>query len=155
MKKAYGQAAQFSIPNCSTPVEIFATNTSTTGATINWTETGSATQWEVLLLPVGSPEPASDTSGILTSSNPYTASGLIPGTVYKCYVRPVCAFGVGEWSYSIYVYPACTAPAMLNITNLTAFGANVAWTEMGSATQWEVIVQPASAQRQMRQLPVH
>ncbi|MDI1257517.1 MAG: choice-of-anchor L domain-containing protein [Flavobacterium sp.] len=136
--------AQFFTTYCPTPSQLYTSATTPTGATVGWAENGGASQWEVLILPVGSPEPTTASSGVLTTSNPYVATGLTTGTVYKCYVRAICPSGQPTWSDSVYLYPSCTPPAMLYVAGISAFGANLSWAEMGTATQWEVIVQPSN-----------
>ncbi len=44
---------------------------------------GTATAWEILILPAGSPIP--------TTTNPYLLTGLTPGTAYVYYVRAICS----------------------------------------------------------------
>ncbi|RYZ55024.1 MAG: hypothetical protein EOP49_03825, partial [Sphingobacteriales bacterium] len=81
---------------CPKPVQITATNITQTSALISWTEAGSATAWEILVLPYGSPTPT--ISGIQTN-NPYLVTGLTAGTAYTVYVRAICAAtDLSNWS---------------------------------------------------------
>ena len=87
-------------PTCPRPTAVLFSNQSQTGATIAWTEVGSATTWEVFIVPVGSPLPNASSVGIITSTNPYVATGLNSGTAYTAYVRAICsATDISTWSY--------------------------------------------------------
>ena len=89
-------------PNCLKPTALTATSITSTSALLGWTEPSptSVTQWEVLVLPFGSPAPLpSTTGGIIISSNPSLITGLLPGTQYTYYVRGICpTSGTSLWS---------------------------------------------------------
>ncbi|MCZ8145159.1 fibronectin type III domain-containing protein [Flavobacterium sp.] len=86
-------------PTCPKPSNVIVSNATTTTAQISWTEIGTATQWEVLILPAGSPVPTAASTGIVTSSNPYIATGLNPATQYVVYVRSLCSpSDISLWS---------------------------------------------------------
>ncbi|MEC4004806.1 gliding motility-associated C-terminal domain-containing protein, partial [Flavobacterium sp. SUN052] len=86
------------VPTCPKPVALTATNVTQTSATLSWTEIGTATAWEIIILPVGSPIPTSGTLGIATT-NPYYVTNLPPGTAYTFYVRSICSpTDIGPWS---------------------------------------------------------
>ncbi|RYY88778.1 MAG: T9SS type B sorting domain-containing protein [Chitinophagaceae bacterium] len=78
-------------PTCPKPVQLSVTNVGETSATLNWTEAASATTWEVIMLPAGSPPPTASSTGIITTNNPYQATNLTSGTSYIFYVRAVCS----------------------------------------------------------------
>ena len=85
-------------PTCPKPTNLTATSVTTTSAILGWTGPANAASWEVLVVPAGSPVPTATSLGI-TTSNPYTATGLTPGTSYTFYVRPVCSpTDTGLWS---------------------------------------------------------
>src|SRR5690606_258320 len=54
---------------------------------LSWTAGGTETEWEYLVIPVNATVPA---SGIQSSTNNVTVSGLQSGTTYKVLVRAVC-----------------------------------------------------------------
>ena len=66
--------------SCNAPTGLTASNIATTEATLAWTAGGTETLWEV------------DCNGtqVRTASNPYTLTGLTPGTQYTVKVRAVC-----------------------------------------------------------------
>lgn len=136
--------------SCIVPNNLFATNFTGSTATIGWVESGNATNWEVIIVPQGSPSPTSATSGTPTTSNPYLATGLTPGMVYTAYIRSVCSDipgDVSNWSYGLTVVTtstSCTPPTNLTVSNITNSGATLNWA-FNSASQWEVVVLPSNA----------
>lgn len=74
---------------CQQPSSIIYSDVGNTNATISWIENGTATSWEVVVLPYGTSLTA-NTTGTITSSNPYTITNLVPDTLYKIYVRAIC-----------------------------------------------------------------
>lgn len=68
-------------PSCVSPSALTALAITATGATLSWTENGSATEW---LLKIGDGEYQSITT------NPYPLSNLTPNTDYTVYIRSYC-----------------------------------------------------------------
>lgn len=86
-------------PTCPKPNTVTITLITQTDATIGWTEAGSATQWEIYLVPAGSPAPTAASVGIITTANPYLYTGLTSATIYDVYVRALCsANDISFWS---------------------------------------------------------
>ena len=87
-------------PNCAKPTALTATQITTTSALLGWTEaSGDVTQWEVIILPAGSPVPLPSATGTIVSTNGALFSGLNPGTQYTFYVRSICpTSGTSLWS---------------------------------------------------------
>lgn len=79
---------------CPSPTVPSVTMITETSATFSWSFSGSETQWEVLVLPAGTPEPNAASQGIMANSNPFMMTGLVPCTSYKYYVRTNCSPGV-------------------------------------------------------------
>lgn len=76
---------------CPAPAYLTATNIEMTSATLSWTETGDATQWEFEIMP----ENAAPTGvGMVTTESPFVITGIMPGQCYKYYVRSVCGADV-------------------------------------------------------------
>lgn len=88
-------------PTCPKPINVATTGITTGQATISWIEAGTATQWEIIILPAGSPAPTATDTGIITSSNPYVATGLSTFTSYDVYVRAICVPGVDVSFWSV------------------------------------------------------
>ncbi|ALM50632.1 hypothetical protein AMR72_18145 [Flavobacterium psychrophilum] len=77
--------------NCNVPSSITYAGITTNGGTINWQETGTATEWNILIQPWGTPFPASTVPGITTTQPTYTATNLNSTSAYDVYVRSVCS----------------------------------------------------------------
>lgn len=80
---------------CTKPTNLSAVNITLTTSEINWTENGSATQWEIEYGPSGFMEGTG--TFVLASNHPFTISNLTPSTLYDFHVRSVC--GAGDTSY--------------------------------------------------------
>ncbi|MHA3789936.1 choice-of-anchor J domain-containing protein [Flavobacterium hauense] len=78
------------VVDCKVPTNITYAGITTSGGTINWQETGTATEWNVLILPMGAPFPAESVAGITTTLPTYTVNNLAATSGYDVYVRSVC-----------------------------------------------------------------
>lgn len=87
-------------PECPKPNTLTATSITTTSAFLGWNEQNPAVvQWEVIILPLGSPVPLPSATGTIVSTNPALFTGLTPGTQYTFYVRSICpTSGTSLWS---------------------------------------------------------
>lgn len=83
----YSSRVSCTPPSCPKPQNLMAQDIQLNGATITWTEMGNANEWEIWVLPYGSPEPT--TPGITVEVNSYNAP-LQPGRAYVVYVRSNC-----------------------------------------------------------------
>ena len=77
---------------CSAPSNLVISDTTTTGATLTWTETGDATAWQISL--------NNDEENLInvTENSTYTFSSLTPGTEYSIKVRANCGETESPWS---------------------------------------------------------
>jgi hypothetical protein len=77
---------------CSAPSNLVISDTTTTGATLTWTETGDATAWQISL--------NNDEENLInvTENSTYTFSSLTPGTDYSVKVRANCGETESPWS---------------------------------------------------------
>ena len=81
---------------CADPSNLSATNETTTGADLSWTENGSATTWDLEIGLQGfSPTGTPTDSGV--TSNPYTWTGGSASTSYDFYVRADCGGSTSSW----------------------------------------------------------
>lgn len=77
-------------PPCPKPRLLGARNITQTSATLFWTESGTATSWEIIRQVATLPAPLQSANGIPTGLD-YAATGLSPGVTYNFYVRAVCS----------------------------------------------------------------
>lgn len=94
--------------SCPAPAALGVSNVTTTSADLAWTESGSATSWEVEWDTAG----FTQGSGTLVfpASNPLSISNLSASTAYAYYVRSVCSAGDSSlWTGPYAFNTACTA----------------------------------------------
>jgi Subtilase family/Secretion system C-terminal sorting domain/CUB domain len=75
---------------CATPTDFTLVTATTTTATIGWSQNTGAENWDVQIVPQGA-MPVN--TGITTTSNPYTFTGLTVNTCYDFYIRSGCPNG--------------------------------------------------------------
>ncbi|WP_298117612.1 fibronectin type III domain-containing protein, partial [Flavobacterium sp.] len=79
-------------PTCPQPQSLLTSAVTHNSVNLAWTETGTATAWQVLALPCGSPFPTAGATGwVSASTNPFVLSGLSSETCYDIYVRSQCS----------------------------------------------------------------
>ena len=83
-------------PTCLKPTNVAVTASTLTSITLSWT-TGGASNWQIEYGPFGS-VPGGGTI-VNATSNPFTITGLSPGTTYAMVVRDSCGLGsTSAWS---------------------------------------------------------
>ncbi|MBY8964043.1 choice-of-anchor L domain-containing protein, partial [Flavobacterium sp. D11R37] len=97
------------IPPCPEVTDLAVANITQTSAELSWEAGSDETQWEVWVLPIGSPEPTEP--GTVVTENPYTATDLEPGTPYVFYVRANCGDVDGD---SVISNPETFVTALVN-----------------------------------------
>jgi gliding motility-associated-like protein len=91
------------VEQCLDPTTQTATSPTLTTSNLGWSNPSGASQWEVEVIGTGITPTG---VGVITGSNPYTATGLTQGTCYDFYVRALCTSGSkSEW---IGPYNFCT-----------------------------------------------
>ena len=98
-------------PTCPKPTALVRSNLTATTMQLAWTSNSTATTWQILRLPCGSPLPTAASAGFITATtNPFTITGLTPDTCYDFYVRGVCGpADLSLWS----VASSATTPQIL------------------------------------------
>ena len=130
-------------PPCPAPISLLATP-GNFYANLSWTESGSATSWDIEWGPSGFTQGTGTT--ITGVTNPYTLTGLSATTGYAYYVRAFCdATHQSEWTgpKTFTTLVACPAPTGLTANNLLTTKADLEWTENGSATSWDIEYGPS------------
>ncbi|WP_274476462.1 fibronectin type III domain-containing protein, partial [Mangrovimonas aestuarii] len=79
------------IPSCPEPFALTATNIGSTSAELSWTESGSATSWNIEVVTTGTAPTGTPTYTGVT--NPYSVTDLSPVTDYEFYVQSDCGSG--------------------------------------------------------------
>ncbi|WP_395043461.1 fibronectin type III domain-containing protein, partial [Flavobacterium sp.] len=99
-------------PTCPKTTNVVTSVLLSTSVTLGWTNNSTATTWNVLALPCGSPAPTSTTTGwVSATTNPYILTGLTPNTCYTLYVRNVCsATDLGLWSTGVNITTPVAPP---------------------------------------------
>jgi hypothetical protein len=81
-------------PTCPDPYNLTVTGGAASSVTLSWT-TGGATMWNIAYGQAGS---VSFIPFTTAATNPFTLTGLTPGTSYEFYVRDSCGSGdVSNW----------------------------------------------------------
>ena len=131
-------------PTCQQPTNLTATNFTTTSAQLGWVSPGTATTWQVLALPSGSPAPTAGSTGwTAAASNPFVLTGLTPGTAYDYYVRGDCGAldGVSLWSgpKAFSTVPTCPPPTTLTTSNVLSTSAQLNWNTVTPSVSWQIL----------------
>ena len=83
---------------CPPPSNLLAKNITLTGATLGWTETGTATAWNIEWGLTGYTHLGAGATLVPVTSHPYVLSGLNSGTNYTFYVQSDCGGSQSTWS---------------------------------------------------------
>ena len=118
---------------CPTPATLVVLNETESSALFAWTETGTATQWEVKLVHANLDLNDPSAMNYFVQTNPLIVTGLSPCNAYKFYVRSVCDAGVfSTWSLPKYFATgsvlAMDCPPMANNDAITVYPNNVSIT---------------------------
>ncbi|MGB0979302.1 MAG: fibronectin type III domain-containing protein, partial [Croceimicrobium sp.] len=79
------------IPSCPEPTFLTSANITNAGVDFGWTESGSATSWQVSYGTTGTTAMAG--TKMVVATNPFSISGLTGNTGYDLFVRSICAVG--------------------------------------------------------------
>mgnify|MGYP006273706065 CR=1 FL=1 len=81
---------------CPAPSNLQASGATPTSIDLSWTNGGSETAWQLAYGPVGT-TPGTATV-VAAPTNPFTLTGLTPGSAYEVFVRAICAPGdTSQW----------------------------------------------------------
>lgn len=130
-------------PSCPPPTALMATNIDGHNATFGWTQSGTATSWDIEYGPT--PFTPTGTPTMTGVTNPVTISGLTPVTGYAYYVRANCGGTYSTWSgpKTFTTTVACPIPTALTATSISTSKENLSWTDpTGSAWEIEYGVSP-------------
>lgn len=121
MKKLYSLIVLFTyffgVAQCPTPTNLSVTSNGM-DAQLSWTENGTASQWEIAVIPdyvIGISQP---TAGIIASSNPFVITSLTPGMCYVFYIRSICS-STDFSSWTAIAYSGCSVVVYNYIATLS------------------------------------
>jgi hypothetical protein len=101
--------------SCPAPSAPTATSITATTASLNWTQAGSASNWQIKY---GAPgfNPATAGTSVFTTTKPYTLNPpLTSSTAYQYYVRTICGpADTSAWSVVTSFTTLCNAPSLLS-----------------------------------------
>jgi gliding motility-associated-like protein len=97
------------VQRCLEPTNLTFSAITQNSATLNWANPSGATSWEIeIILATATP---TGTGVIYNGTLPYLATGLLPNTAYKFYVRALCNTGFSsDWSPASANFTTGTAP---------------------------------------------
>lgn len=127
-------------PTCPKPNMLTATADSYSSAIISWNEIGSATQWEVELIPNSNP---SGSSSFITSQNPVSVA-MIAGESYIINVRSICSpSDISSWRSFSFTMPNCSVPSNISTQVTSSFSATILWNSVSTSNSYEILIVPS------------
>ena len=90
---------------CAKPSSFAVTDVDEYSVTLQWTEVGTASVWEIEYGPVGFTTGSGTT--VTASTNPFTIGGLTPATTYEFQVRADCGGATSDWTSRITASTNC------------------------------------------------
>ena len=90
---------------CAMPSGFAVTDVDEYSVTLQWTEVGTASVWEIEYGPVGFTTGSGTT--VTASTNPFTIGGLTPATTYAFQVRADCGGATSDWTSRITASTNC------------------------------------------------
>jgi hypothetical protein len=148
-------------PPCSLPTALAESDITSTQATLNWTENGQGTSWDIELIP--SSGTFLGTPTVTGVSKPYIYIGLSPSTAYKWKVKanscsnsywsnehtfttlgPPPSNDEPSGAISITLGAGCSSPIYTNTNATKAAGEPLGYATANYATVWYSFVAPSS-----------
>ena len=133
-------------PTCGTVSGLASSAITTSGATISWTALGGANNYDVDY------KPASSSTWInaatATTSTSVNLIGLTENTLYDWRVRANCTGATGTYAqaqFTTAVTPACGTVSGLASSAITISGANISWTSLSGANNYDVDYKDAAS----------
>jgi hypothetical protein len=131
-KPADGQIYSFTPPSCVAPGGLNVMNLTGTSADFAWTQSGTASEWEVAY---GTPGFTPVASGVTTTTNPQASGTLTASTDYEFYVRTVCAVGdTSDWSGPFAFTTPCAVLTPPYLQTFDTFLPDACWDEATNGT---------------------
>ena len=90
---------------CSKPIQLTSIGMTSTSVTLDWTETGDATAWNLQYGLSGFAPDGVGAMPLTANEHPFTVTGLSTGESYDIYVQADCGDAVSTWLGPITVQP--------------------------------------------------
>ena len=120
---------------CFPPINLIATNPTTSSVSLNWEPGGNETRWRVHVF-----NGIFDTSVVVTS-HPYTVGGLMANTTYKANIIALCGNNGNEsvgGDTITFTTTGCAPVSLVNVTSITSSSATVSWTPGSNGSSWQL-----------------
>ena len=120
---------------CFPPINLIATNPTTSSVSLNWEPGGNETRWRVHVF-----NGIFDTSVVVTS-HPYTVGGLMANTSYKANIIALCGNNGNEsvgGDTITFTTTGCAPVSLVNVTSITSSSATVSWTPGSNGSSWQL-----------------
>ncbi len=119
--------------SCPFPTALTASDISTTSAEINWTENGTATNWNIEYGPEGFTQ-GSGTS-LSVTSKPYILNGLTSATNYDVYIQSDCGEGeLSSWQGALSFATDCPTAISPDYVASLSVTPPICWSEANDGT---------------------
>ena len=92
---------------CSFPINFKTASFSSSSATIDWEESGTATTWDIEYGAYGYTQGTGTSVNGINTTPAYTITGLSPGSQYDAYVRASCGSQNSDWTGPISFFVPC------------------------------------------------
>jgi hypothetical protein len=122
---------------CTRPVPAAATAVTSTTASLTWTNPSGSTTWEIEAVTAAGTPTGIPTYPPYNGTLPFIATGLLPNTAYKYYVRAICSTGFSSpWSVASANFTTQIAPPICggNLVDSGGIGGNYSNNENDSTT---------------------
>lgn len=145
-------------PRCDIPpTNLNASNIGLNSATLSW-DSNQNSMWDIYITYAGGPAPNENTTPNYNdvTNNTLIVNSLLADTCYDFYVRVECPTSLDNWSQvkSFCTLISCTKPKNLNVTDITAYTANLHWDKGTiSDTEWDILLIPSTTGVPLTQLP--
>ena len=93
------------ISTCSKPIQLTNVGMTSTSVTLDWTETGDATEWNIHYGLSGFDPDGVDATPLVAHEHPFTVTGLPTGESYDFYVQADCGETLSTWLGPVTVQP--------------------------------------------------
>ena len=123
------------IPSCPKPSDLTVNGTTSTSVTLSWTETGTATSWNVAYGDVGfNPDTSVVNVEYVYNTPTVTVNNLTSGNTYEFYVQADCGGMTSEWRGPVTVLPGVVNMGVTEHDTLTSCGTIIC--DNGGATNY-------------------